>query len=122
MSESIEFSGPGPVVQLGAGIASDLADYARETIGRLLHHRGRAGAQTRVHVVRHGDPARSHPVEARALVDMDGTPVAVHVDAKTPREAVDKLVDRLERRLEHLRRDPDQGGHGLPGHHLRTAH
>jgi len=112
---------PLPCVQLGRGIAPDLADYAADVVGRLLSHRGRAGAAAPVHVVRHADPARPRPVTARAVVDLDGTAVAVHVDAAHPREAVDLLVDRLARRMERLRRPAREGGAGLPGAHLRTA-
>lgn len=74
-----------------------------------------------MHLVRHTGRGRPRPVTARAVVDLDGTPVAVHVDADHPREAVDLLVDRLARRMERLRKPAREGGHGLPGAHLRTA-
>jgi Sigma 54 modulation/S30EA ribosomal protein C terminus len=37
-------------------------------------------------------------------VDLDGRPVRVHVAATRPREAVDLLVERLDHRLERMRR------------------
>ena len=108
-------------VQLGEGIAEDLADYTRGVVERLPAHRGRAGAPAHVHVVRHTGPGRDRPVTARIVVDLDGTAVATHVAADHPREAVDLLVDRPARRMERLRRTARDGGHGLPGPHLRDA-
>ncbi|MFC4950732.1 HPF/RaiA family ribosome-associated protein [Pseudonocardia sp. GCM10023141] len=119
MSRTTE--GPAPqdiVVELRGGIADDLADYARPKIATVLAHTGRPALHTRLHVIRHHDPARSHPVTARVTVDLDGQPIHVSTDATTPREAVDLLVDRLGRRLErvatHWTGRPARGHHPQP--------
>ncbi|MBW0099145.1 hypothetical protein I4I73_24430 [Pseudonocardia sp. KRD-184] len=65
----------------------------------MLAHTRRAALHVHVRVVRHADPARERPVSARGLVDLAGRPLYAHVDATTPREAVDLLLDRLDRRI-----------------------
>ncbi|NMH97564.1 hypothetical protein [Pseudonocardia acidicola] len=49
-----------PVVQLRAGIAGDLAPYARDEVAAVLAHAGRPVLRVHVRVIRHGDPARGH--------------------------------------------------------------
>jgi ribosome-associated translation inhibitor RaiA len=95
---------PAPVVELRGGVAQDLAEYARSKVGHVLTHTGRPVLHARVRVTRHGDPARERPVVAQANVDVNGRPVRVQVEATTPREAVDLLVDRLDRRLGRVAR------------------
>jgi hypothetical protein len=90
---------PATVVELAGGIAEDLPDYAREKIAHVLAHTCRPVLYSRLRVVRHRDPAREHPVTAQVNVDLDGRPLRVQVAASTPREAVDKLVDRLALRV-----------------------
>ncbi|GAA4857178.1 hypothetical protein GCM10023403_21500 [Pseudonocardia benzenivorans] len=104
-----------PIVQLGGGIAPDLADYARDGLRDPLVRRGRATARARMRVLRHHDPAVERPVVARIVVDLDGTTVVVRVDAARPRGAVDLLPERLGHRLGHLARSGREAGHGLPG-------
>lgn len=104
-------TGPDPVVELRGGIAPDLVAYVRRKVEVVLGHTRRAALHVHVRVVRHADPARDRPVSARALIDLAGRPLHVHVEATTPREAVDLLLDRLDRRIAgtargHRRRGP----------------
>ena len=77
-------------------------DYARRKVAGALAHTGRPVLHSRVRVTRYGDPARERPVVAQVNVDLNGRPVRVQVEATTPREAVDLLVDRLAHRLERV--------------------
>lgn len=95
---------PQAVVELRGEIAPDLTDYARQKVAGVLRHTGRAVLHVHIQVERHRDPARERPVTARATVDLDGTPVSVHVEATKPRDAVDQLVERLDHRLERVSR------------------
>ena len=95
---------PEAVVELRGEIASDLADYARQKVTGVLRHTGRAVLHVHIQVERHRDPARERPVTAQANVDLDGTPISVHVAATKPRDAVDQLVERLDHRIERLSR------------------
>ena len=88
---------PEAVVELRGEIAPDLADYARQKVAGVLRHTGRPVLHVHIQVERYRDPARERPVTAQANVDLDGTPVSVHVEATKPREAVDRLVERLAR-------------------------
>ena len=91
---------PAPVVQLRGHIADDLVQYAEKKMAAVLRHADRPVLHSRVRVTRHADPAREHRVTATATVDLDGSPLNVRVMGSTPREAVDRLIDRLGRRLE----------------------
>ena len=91
---------PDTVVELRGNIADDLVEYTRMKVGAALARTGRPVHRSRVRVTRHADPARERPVVAQAHVDLDGRPVHVEVEATTPRESVDLLVDTLAHRLE----------------------
>jgi hypothetical protein len=91
---------PDTVVELRGRIADDLVEYTRIKVGAALARTGRPVHRSRVRVTRHADPARARPVVAQAHVDLDGRPVHVEVEATTPRESVDLLVDTLAHRLE----------------------
>jgi ribosome-associated translation inhibitor RaiA len=93
---------PDTVVALRGGVAEDLVDYARRKVAGVLAHTRRPVLHSRVRVTRHGDSARERPVVAQVNIDLNGRPVRVQVEATTPREAVDLLVDRLAHRLERV--------------------
>jgi Sigma 54 modulation/S30EA ribosomal protein C terminus len=95
---------PETVVELRGGVAADLADYARTKLAGVLVHTGRPVLRSRIRVIRHADPARELPVAAQVDLDLGGRFVGVRVEAATPREAVDRLIDRLDRRLERVAR------------------
>ncbi|MCU1629227.1 MAG: hypothetical protein JWP64_4176 [Pseudonocardia sp.] len=85
----------GPVVQLGTDIDPGMAHYARIALTRLLTEQGRAENPVHVRIIRDHDPMRARPVTARAIVGAHGSGTAVHVNAGTPREAVDLLVEQM---------------------------
>jgi ribosome-associated translation inhibitor RaiA len=91
---------PFTVVELIGQIAEDLPDYARSKIAGVLSRTTRPVLHSRLRLTRHRDPARERPVTAQVNVDIDGRLLHVEVEATTPREAVDRLVDRLAHRLE----------------------
>ncbi|MGE0219221.1 ribosome hibernation promotion factor, partial [Mycolicibacterium sp.] len=89
------------------------ADYVRDKFDDLGRYAHRPIRRVHVKLLRRHDPAVAHPVIAQANLDIDGRPVRGQVEADTAREAIDRLQDRLQRRLEHLaeiharRRGPD---------------
>ncbi|MGE3288526.1 MAG: hypothetical protein AB7J32_20845 [Pseudonocardia sp.] len=93
---------PATIVELVGSIADDLPGYARPKIAHVLARTRRPVPYSRLRVVHHGDPGRERPVTAQLDVDLDGQPLCVHVDARTPREAVDRVVDRLAVRLARM--------------------
>src|SRR5690242_10153817 len=93
-----------PTIELSGQIAPDLVEYLREKVAVVLGHTGRAPMHAHVRVVRHADPARERPVTARASVQLAGATVHAHVEAETPREAADRLIDRLDHRIARLSR------------------
>lgn len=107
-----------PAVQLVGTIATDLAGYGREKLAAVLRHTGRTPLHARLHVERH--PVREQ-VDARAEVDLDGRVVRAHAEAATPREAVDRLMTRLARRLERVGRGWQADRHGRYQAGARTA-
>ena len=78
------------------------ADYVREKLGKLPRFSHRPVRQVRVKLTKHHDPAVERPVVAQANVDVDGRLVRAQVEGETVREAVDRLEDRLRRRLQRV--------------------
>jgi ribosome-associated translation inhibitor RaiA len=98
------------VVELNGRIAPDLVDYVQRKIAAVLRHTGRAALSAHVRIVRHADPARTRPVAASATIGMARSDLHVHADAATAREAVDLLLDRLDRRIASTYRHPRRRG------------
>jgi ribosome-associated translation inhibitor RaiA len=92
------------VVELAGRISSDLVEYVQQKIGTVLGHTGRAALSARVRIVRHEDPARERPVDARASVNLAGATVHAHAEAGTAREAADLLLERLDQRIARISR------------------
>lgn len=92
------------VVELSGVIAPDLVEYVQHKIAVVLTHTGRAALHAHVRVVRHADPARERPVTARASLQFAGATVHAHADGSTAREAADRLLDRLDQRLNRISR------------------
>ena len=76
------------------------ADYARSKIGEIGERTRKPVLHARVRLTRHTDPAVRCPVVAQANLDVDGRMVRAQVEAATAREAIDRLDERLRRRLE----------------------
>jgi ribosome-associated translation inhibitor RaiA len=92
-------SPPAVVVELSGQIADDLRSYAVRKIGAVVARAGRRVLHGRVRVARPPEPRRGRPVTATANLDLEGRLLRVRCSASTPREAVDRLVDRVAERL-----------------------
>jgi ribosome-associated translation inhibitor RaiA len=79
-------------------------DYAREKIGKVAHVAHRPVLFAKVKLTRHGDPAVPRPVVAQANLDVNGRLVRAQAEGVSAREAIDRLADRLRRRLERVAR------------------
>ncbi|WP_342781567.1 sigma 54 modulation/S30EA ribosomal C-terminal domain-containing protein [Amycolatopsis rhizosphaerae] len=84
------------------GYMPGIDDYVRDKIGSLLRLAHRPVLAARVRLTRHGDPAVERPVVAQANLDVSGRIVRAQAEAVNPREAVDRLEERLRRRLEKI--------------------
>jgi hypothetical protein len=91
------------VVQVAGPHAEDLVGFVEDKVRTALGHSRDPVLHARVRIDRHYDPAVEQPVTARASVDVNGRLVRVRVRARTDREAVDLLRDRLRHRLERDR-------------------
>lgn len=98
--EGEEAAAPVEVVTSGEFSEAEVA-YAREKIGRLLRLVEEPVLFSRITLRRFGDPARERPVNVKAAVDVNGTPLRVHIAAREVREAVDLVERRLRDKLEH---------------------
>jgi ribosome-associated translation inhibitor RaiA len=79
-------------------------DYAHDKIGRLTRLAHRPVLQARVKLSRYGEHAQSRPVVAQANLNVNGRPVRAEAEGMSAREAIDRLAERLRRRLERLER------------------
>ncbi|KUI32767.1 integrase [Mycobacterium sp. GA-2829] len=97
-----------------SGDLREAVDYAKAKIGRSLRVADRPVRAARVRLTRHGDPAVQRPVLAQANVDVDGRWVRAHVEGATAVEAIDRLDDRLRRRLRRAAQHWEARRGGLP--------
>lgn len=77
-------------------------DYARQKIGALGRFTHEPVLHARVKLTERHDPAMTRPVIAQANLDVNGRLVRAQVEAGTAREAIDRLEERLRRRLERI--------------------
>jgi hypothetical protein len=89
-------------VQITGDTTPGIAGYAEQRLRKLFDVVRFPVLHARIRVIRHLDPARALPVVAQANLDVDGRFVRAQLSARTAREAVDLLHDRLRRRLQHL--------------------
>ncbi|HEX6422578.1 MAG TPA: sigma 54 modulation/S30EA ribosomal C-terminal domain-containing protein [Acidimicrobiales bacterium] len=101
-------------------------DYASRKVRRVMDLVGEPVLHARVKLDVAPDPAVERPAIAQVTLDVNGRPVRAHVAARTVREAIDLLDQRLRDQIEHraerqraLRRltpgsRPGQWRHGAP--------
>jgi ribosome-associated translation inhibitor RaiA len=83
-------------------IGDDDREYARRKVARVAERARGPILFAKVDLHDESNPSRSRPAEAKAVLDVNGTPIRAHVNAATVHEAIDLLEDRLLHRLEHL--------------------
>lgn len=99
-AEPEEAGPPLEIVTSGEFSEAEVA-YAREKLTRMLRLVEEPVLFSRITLRRFGDPARERPVNVKAALDINGTPVRVHIAAREVREAVDLVERRLRDKLEH---------------------
>jgi ribosome-associated translation inhibitor RaiA len=77
-------------------------EYARRKVARVAQRTRRPILFAKVDLHAEANPSRSRPAVAKAVLDVNGSPVRAHVRAPTLHEAIDLLEDRLLHRLEHM--------------------
>lgn len=90
-------------VQVAGAHTDALLTEARERVrAAIRQHAGRPVLHARVRITRDGGPDR--PVVAQANIDLDGRLVRAQVHARTDREALELLEERLRNRMQHASR------------------
>jgi putative sigma-54 modulation protein len=90
-----------------------MRDYADRKLARLARHAGRLHE---VRLVIEGDPGRKPPFTAELTAHMDHSHLAARVDADTQQEAVDRIVDKLDRQVVRRKdRVTEHKGHAPAG-------
>lgn len=96
------------------GDLSDAVDHAKAKIGRLGRFTDRPVLAARVRLTELPDQATGRAVLAQGNLDLDGRWIRAQVEGVTAREAVDRLEDRLRRRIERTARHWEARRGGLP--------
>ncbi|GAT11249.1 HPF/RaiA family ribosome-associated protein [Mycolicibacterium novocastrense] len=99
MSDRIDIA---PTVHVDVTTRGDLpgaAEYARTKIADLSRFVHRPLAHAHVKLTRHGDPDTERPVLAQGNLDLNGRLVRAEAEGETARDAIDRLEERLRRRL-----------------------
>jgi ribosome-associated translation inhibitor RaiA len=76
-------------------------EYARRKVARAAQRAHGPILFAKVDLHAEANLSRSRRAEAKAVLDVNGSPVRAHVCAPTLHEAIDLLEDRLLHRLEH---------------------
>ncbi|WP_282204708.1 HPF/RaiA family ribosome-associated protein [Kitasatospora fiedleri] len=117
------------LVETRGAVSAGAPDYARVKVRAVLERLEEPVLGVRVRLVQEPHRTVARPSLAQVVVDLNGRPVRAHVAARTMREAVDLLQDRLVSRLARLRRQrqhpheplglPADGGGHRPEHRVR---
>ncbi|MFC5286761.1 hypothetical protein ACFPM7_06835 [Actinokineospora guangxiensis] len=104
---------PAPIVRVTGVRGIGIAEYATAEISTVLRRADKPVDRIRITVARTADPAE--PMEASAHVHLGHDDIEASATAATARTAVDRLADRLRRRLAAGQR------HGRAHHPSRTV-
>lgn len=83
------------------GVSDEEIEYSRDRLQSVLAKIKEPVLLVRVKLTIASDPARTRPVIAQALLDVNGDLVRAQVAAETPHVAADLLTRRLRDKLEH---------------------
>lgn len=100
MSTSQEWQTTTPVeVQVVGDDTPGIAEYAESRLREMFSDTRFPILHARIRITHLGNPARERPVVAQANLDVDGRVIRAQLRAPTAQEAVDRVRDRLRRRL-----------------------
>ncbi len=97
---------PQPVLTVRGEFGDGLTDLVTEKLAVVARHAHQPVLAVRVELDRHPDPAVARPVAAKASVDLNGRQVHAEATARTARDAVDRMVERVVRQLDGRPRAP----------------
>jgi hypothetical protein len=111
-------------VQVTEPDTADVVHCAQDRIRTIVLHAHVAALHAPVRITHHADPAVERPVTAQATSTAESFELA---SARTDREAVDLLHDRLRHRLENDQTRSvgtwkDRHGHSAPAHPQGSEH
>ncbi|MGH8866600.1 MAG: sigma 54 modulation/S30EA ribosomal C-terminal domain-containing protein [Actinomycetes bacterium] len=86
-------------VTVRGSVPASARAYAAQKVAQVAHYSHEPVLGAHAVLEQAADPARARPALAEATLDVNGTPVRAHVAAAHMDEAVDRLQDRLRRRL-----------------------
>ena len=84
--------------------ADRVREYAKDKVAAVLRLTSVPVLSARVTLDHAPDPSIARPVSARAEVDLNGTLVRAHAEARTEYEAIDLMQHRLRTRFERAKR------------------
>lgn len=119
MSDRTEIAPPVNVDVTTRGNLPGADEYARNKIEDLERFSHRPLLHAHVKLTRHADPALERPVIAQANLDVDGRLVRAQAEGENARDAIDRLGERLRRRL---RRAADHFEARRDGRSIRMPH
>ncbi|MCE5289801.1 MAG: HPF/RaiA family ribosome-associated protein [Nocardiaceae bacterium] len=91
-------------VSLGHHVAQQVADYARDRLGRSIDRAPELVLDARLRITKMNQPANPKRYVGQVNIDVNGRPVRVQVQASDEWQAVDLLEAKLDRRLEQVGR------------------
>ena len=97
---------PRPVLTVRGEFGDGLTELVTTKLAAAARHAHHPVLGIRVELDRHPDPAVAQPVVAKVNIDLNGKQVHAEATARTAREAVDRMVERVVRQLDDRSRAP----------------
>jgi ribosome-associated translation inhibitor RaiA len=97
---------PRPALTVRGEFGEGLAELLTRKLVAAARHAHQPVLAIRVELDRHPDPAVARPVVAKVSVDLNGRQVHAAATARTAREAVDRMVERMVRQFDDRPRTP----------------
>ncbi len=97
---------PQPILTVRGEFGEGLDELVAEKLIVVARHTHHPVLAIHIDLDRHPDPAVEEPVIAKANIDLNGTPVHAEAAARTARDAVSKMIDKVVRQLDDRPRRP----------------
>ncbi len=91
---------PDPVLAVRGDFGDGVRALVEAKLASVVRHAHEPVLSVRVEVDRHPDPAVARPVAVKVGLDVNGHPLHASATARTLRDAIDVVVDRVVRQLD----------------------
>jgi ribosome-associated translation inhibitor RaiA len=97
---------PQPILTVRGDFGDGLDELVADKLAVVARHAHHPVLAVHIELDRHLDPAVGEPVAAKVNIDLNGRLVHAEATARTARDAVSRMVDKVVRQLDDRPREP----------------